>query len=427
MKFFIGIWFITILFLSGELYATPAAQQVIGRNVARAIYTAKSSPYNSLNDLLSKQISAGASSSVMANNITEIFDINADLEEEGIPPLSLAIQLKKPHAMKPLLAAGADLDVLGGRGTSPFGEILASDQLDVALLVAIELEDTELATRLIEAGADVNAISGYASQMEMFPSLSKKNLHIAPILVAAKTGNTSMMKLLYNRGADINSQDINGYGVLDYLASKGDAESYIWALSKGLDPNSNTSLLELVADEKNEEAMIALLENGDFSADTMGRAIITAAEWPSDKSRILDEVLDAGGDANYRIKDGYTPLMVHVRASWSGKNISPLLYNDANPALQDDNGNTVLHIAADLMRGKDVFDPLLEREDVADYINIKNNAGFTALDVAQGNGKGRMGGGNLFRPKGTDTPSAEELLRAAGAKTAAELEAAESE
>lgn len=433
MKFFVGIWSVTIIVLSGVLYAAPAVQQtgvqqVIGRSMARMIYTSKDSPYGALRDFLSKQVSAGghrltgqgietSPHNVIAENISELFDLNADLENEGIPPLSLAIQLKKPHAMKHLLAAGADIDALGGKGTSPFGEILSSDQLDVALLVAIELENTELATRLIDVGADANNISRYASQMEMFTSASRKDLHIAPILVAAKTGNVSMMKLLYNRGADINSQDNNGNGVLHYLASKGDAEAYTWALSKGLDPNDNASLLEIVAQKKNETGMITLLEGGNFSADTLGRALVAVVRRSSDTRRMLYTIFEAGGDANYRIEGGYTLLMVHVKERRLGEYISNLLSAGADPALQDDEGNTVLHVAVQWRRGKDVFEPLL-RKNVADLINIKNNAGFTALDIARS--KGSVDGS-------TGTSSAEELLLNAGAKTAAELDAVEAE
>lgn len=435
MKFLLVFGSATIVVLSGVLHATPAAQQTIGRQVTRMIYTAdaKAGGIDALRDTLKNKITTSSlpvkeiqRRSTVAESIHDLFDLNADLEDEGMSPLGLAIKLRKPKAMKLLIEAGAGIDVLGKRGISPFGEIIATGQLDAALMVAVELEDAALVERLIDAGANVNNTDSYATSADILSSdrIFTKLGDITPILLAAKTGNIHIMKLLHNKGADIYHKNSHGDGIFEYLLTKGDTEAYAWAHSKGIMPNKIVSVIKKAVFENKVHVVRELLDGGHLDDDNMGFALSVAAS-KSSSNELLSILLAHSENPNYQDSDGITPLMVHVLDDWSGKNIETLFRKDVDPTLQDNNGNTVLHLAAHMARGKDVFEPLLSRDNVADFINIKANNGLTALDVAQGNFLAEISrGGNFYHPKGTNiNPSAQELLRAAGAKTAAELAA----
>jgi ankyrin repeat protein len=116
-------------------------------------------------------------------------------------------------------------------------------------------------------------------------------------------------------------------------------------------------------------------------------------------------LLDKGADANLRLRNQSTALM--VAASRQGRNAAPeettiaamklLVDKGADPNLVNDNGETALHIAVG--RGDALVKFLAEN---GTRLDVKDKFGRTALDVAMGvpGGGGGRGRGRGAAPAG---------------------------
>jgi len=100
-------------------------------------------------------------------------------------------------------------------GAVPNGEIL---------LLAMEKQRFDLAKQFIEAGADVNY--RYA--------LTKKYADgMTPLLFAAKWGNLDIVKLLVEKGANINIQAVNGDSAVSLARKSNNEKIYNYLLEQG--------------------------------------------------------------------------------------------------------------------------------------------------------------------------------------------------
>jgi quinoprotein dehydrogenase-associated probable ABC transporter substrate-binding protein len=131
-------------------------------------------------------------------SIKALVERGADIEasvDGGFGPLSLAIESSKFLAAKALIELGASVNVAAGTDRiTPI--MVAASQLAVGE-AAKEIErrqglrSTDIATALIERGADVNAA----------------NVHgVTPLMIAAARGNLPMIGLLLEAGADPNAK-----------------------------------------------------------------------------------------------------------------------------------------------------------------------------------------------------------------------------
>ena len=161
------------------------------------------------------------------------------------------------------------------------------------------------------------------------------------ILVAAQNGHTDIIKLLFDRGADINKRDIFGKTSLHYAAEKGKVHTAQVLINLG----AELPLAQAAADSQNG---------------------------------VIQTLLAAGAKPNMRDSDGHTAL---VHAAWMGclGMVKILLQNGANPNEENQLGNTPLHVCALLTEGKEVAKQLI---DVGADVNAKNFIGLTPLHHA---------------------------------------------
>lgn len=102
-------------------------------------------------------------------------------QQEANAKLHQAVLMNEAKAVKKYLLKGALVDHQeDNRGWTP-------------LLFAIEAENDEIATILVDRGADVNMIS--------------TKDQVSPLQRAASKGNLKMISLLIRKGADVNHQD----------------------------------------------------------------------------------------------------------------------------------------------------------------------------------------------------------------------------
>jgi ankyrin repeat protein len=119
------------------------------------------------------------------------------------------------NIFKLLLEKGADVNKLNGKGETP-------------LFAAARTNKTEYARLLIEAGAEVDAIShtthrtpllnaimsNYIDMVKLLiekgADVNKTNAATTPIIYAIRTNHANVLKLLIEKGADVNIMDADG-------------------------------------------------------------------------------------------------------------------------------------------------------------------------------------------------------------------------
>lgn len=86
---------------------------------------------------------------------------------------------------------------------------------------AIVRDDYEMASKFISDGVDLESA--------LFPSLS------TALILAAEYGRTKLVKLLIEKGADVNAQDYAGWTALHNAAQAGNVEMMKLLLENGAD------------------------------------------------------------------------------------------------------------------------------------------------------------------------------------------------
>ena len=145
------------------------------------------------------------------------FDPNTK-NEKGQPGLTVAMQERSLQAARALLAAPAtDVNALNAAGES-------------ALMMAALKGDMDGATMLLERGAQVNK-SGWT-----------------PLHYAATGPEPRLVRLLIDRGAELNARSPNGTTPLMMAAQYGSEDSVNLLLERGADPKLRSDLKLSVVD-----------------------------------------------------------------------------------------------------------------------------------------------------------------------------------
>ena len=112
-----------------------------------------------------------------------------------------------------LLEKGADMNAIDKYGRT-------------ALIMAIQNGHTEIVTRLLEKGANVNAKNSYG---------------VTALHIASREGHTDIVAMLLEKGADVNAKSDGGYTALISASESGHTETVAMLLEKGADVNAKTN------------------------------------------------------------------------------------------------------------------------------------------------------------------------------------------
>ena len=136
----------------------------------------------------------------------------------------------------------------------------------------------------------------------------------APLLYAAAVGSLETMKLLLDKGADVNAQ--NGFGTTALMISAVDIAKVRLLVERGANVNlaskqGRTALFVAAMSDQSADIVRYLVANGaDLKTrDAFGNTILTAAAVGNDLSTIRI-ALDAGVDVNAVGATGLTPLLL---------------------------------------------------------------------------------------------------------------------
>ena len=203
-----------------------------------------------------------------------------------------------------------------------------SDEATKKLLFVVKNASMEEVTRLIQEGADVNAVVG---------SLGK-----TPLMIAARFNeNPDVLRVLIDNRADVNAVDDDGKTPL-MLAAK---------------ENSNPDALQILID--NGADVNAVVEEGLSEGMT---PLMYAARF-NENPDVLRVLIDSGANVNAVDGDGMTPLMF---ATWFNENpdvLRLLMDKGANVAIKDKEGKNALDYAYEYkdLKGTDAYNFLREK------------------------------------------------------------------
>ena len=205
----------------------------------------------------------------------------------------------------------------------------------------------------------------------------------SPLEEAAASGHLDIVRILLDKGANVNPRHKMGGPALHYAAYNGLVEVARLLLDRGADPevkraSTGSKALHLAVDSGNEDTARALLDKG-ADPNALGRNGNTPLHTAGYNGRLnmARLLMDKGADVNIQAKDGDTPL--HEAAVYGHVDIVlALLDRGARIETTNGRGMTPLHYAG-TNRNRDIALALLDKG--ADP-NVQDKSGWMPSDYA---------------------------------------------
>lgn len=287
--------------------------------------------------------------------------------------------------IKKLIKNGLDIDVKDANGDTLLMRIVKNGYLEIAKL-------------LISNGANVNVKNNAGITVLMqavdrgFPELARLNVSIGVLIgrTAVEQDNPELVKLLIEKGADVNAKDKDGYTALMRAIKKGYLEIARALINNNADVNvkSNdgfTPLMQAIKRHYLEAAyldLIKLLIESKADLNTQDNNGLTALMMAMPRQQYYPGELDPakllienGADVNVRANDGSTVLL-QIAKDYSLPAAKLLISNGADVNARNNEGESVLMVAVKC-KGNNGIPKLLVENGVD--INAKNKEGLTVL------------------------------------------------
>ena len=320
-------------------------------------------------------------------------DIDGSMDWDDATAIAIAAKNGHLDVVKYLADLGADLE--------------AHIFSNTLLMLAVESQNKEMVSYLVEKGLDVNDVN--------YDGFSATAL-------AAKVGNFEIIKYLIENGADVNEMNNNGNSLLTSAILGGNLEMVKYVLELGADVNGQTYgdnyplflaareghleiveyLIELGANLNihvpfrysaiavaidNFEMVKVLVDNGaDVNALTFTMEPLIILAIKDGNFKPVKYLIDNGAEVNAKtVFDGETPLMVACQQE-ALETVKYLLKNGADINSSSSDGKTPLFIATDVGN----FDIVQYLVDQGANVHAVTNKGQTLLMYAAMSGNLEM-------------------------------------
>jgi ankyrin repeat protein len=252
--------------------------------------------------------------------------------------------------------------------------ILSGDR-EFNLISAADMGQLEIVKLLVERGVDVDATTVDG---------------VTPLMYAAQNGHTEIMEYLISRGADVNATPHNDVTPLIGAVRTGHYEGVKMLLEAGArvdakDELDLTSLMHASAYDYPEIADLLIEKGADLEAgDWFGTTPLMMAVY-YDCHETAQVLIERGADVNARDTFGFTALM--IAAQHGDYDMAWLLLDEgADPRLRNKGGLHAMALAV-MSRDEDLVELLLES---GASINQRINYSTNALSLAKEAGAEEM-------------------------------------
>jgi ankyrin repeat protein len=297
----------------------------------------------------------------------ELVMAGEDLTQYGgnATPLQVAVLLDNGHMASRLISAGARVDAKGPSGrTALFGAVRVAHLDLIRLLIArgadVNIRDTEHGASPLDEAVWAGSLDCVALLLAHGARLNEgeSQTGATPINEAAFMGRASVVQFLLQFRPDLGVPDIRGYRPLDNAIRMG---------------KEDCALILLEAEPKEQQT-------AEFFSKSLGAAIRKS------ESALVESLLRHGATANDLLASGATPLDVAASAGAS-KVVRVLLDNGADPNISGRTGTSPLEDAS-LKGFESVAGMLLDHGALVNRLNT--SSGTTALYAAASFGKSEV-------------------------------------
>jgi ankyrin repeat protein len=211
------------------------------------------------------------------------------------------------------------------------------------LFAAIKAKDINRVRMLLASGANVNALA------ENFLGIG----NISPLSYAVSEGDTEIVKLLLDKGADVNfKHPLGGGALITDAAMKGDTDIVSLLLAKGadinvMDPNLGHTPLTIAASLGHSKTVKLLLDHG-VPVDQQTNWGVTSLQLvaATSYSDLLRLLLDRRADVNFKYKNNdWTALFYAAGKDCPPENTQLLIARGADVNAQDNQDKTAFYYA----------------------------------------------------------------------------------
>ncbi|KYO45257.1 transient receptor potential cation channel, subfamily N, member 1 isoform A [Alligator mississippiensis] len=288
-------------------------------------------------------------------------DARLNPDTDGCLPLSLAVEAGNPGVCKELLSAHAEAQLRAQEKT--YG--------NTALHVSCRKKDVEMAKILVEYGAGVDcpneegqtplhlaAWEGDEALVKFFhhckanPNITDKMVR-SPLHLAAEQGHTHIVELLVEKfHSNVLARAKDGSTLLHVASEHGHLDTALALLKKGVPlhmPNKKGVVCLHTAAKMGHAAVVKVLLQKGADVDARTRENYTALHIAAQHCRPLVVQTLLGFGAQVQPKGGQaeeTPLHIAARIREGEKVAEMLLNSGADVNVEQENGETAMHVAA---------------------------------------------------------------------------------
>jgi ankyrin repeat protein len=312
-------------------------------------------------------ISKIESSGKSAENTTQILEILATTNVNGLTALHIAAKLGDVAVITKLVLLGSKLEAQDKDGRTPLHLAACYNKIN-----AIQT--------LVELGADIEA---------------QDRDRETPLHYAAENNQIATISKIVELGADIKARDDEGRTPLHIAAEC----NYINAIEKLVSLGAN-----IEAKDNQERTPLHRATSNDFSYDenygemirtlVRLRANLEAKDYEGrtplhlaaimEENHIIKTLLSLGADIKAKDKKGRTPLHLAVKNnSYGAEIIEELVNSEADIEAKDEKGRTPLHLAA---LSEDSIDAISKLVELGADIKARDNENATPLHLASRSG-----------------------------------------